>query len=81
MLAVLRLSQVVVILLPEERPLSKWGRPEERRRGDLLALENGHVEPVERAEPLALVLARAQSLLAPEPVAPLALGGLVRCVS
>ena len=52
------------------------------RDAGLLALEDGHVERVERAEPLALGLARSQSAeLAPEPVAPCALGGLVRCVS
>ena len=52
------------------------------RGAGLLALEDGHVEPVERAEPLALGLARSQSAeLAPEIVAPCALGGLVRCVS
>ena len=52
------------------------------RDAGLLALEDGHVEPVERAEPLALGLARSQSAeLDPELVAPRALGGLVRCVS
>ena len=50
------------------------------RDGGLLAIEDASSGADARAEPFAHDLARAHGMLAPEPVAPLALGGVVRCV-
>ena len=48
-----------------------------RLDGGLLAIEDA---PDALAEPFAHGLARAHGVLAPEPAAPLALGGVARCV-